>query len=163
MVRLFGDSTDRNVCERIAKDCCVLPDAVRDLRPVMDMADRAVAPGDKDDPSLLAWRALAKGMADYRARRFDSAARWLHKAIVQGEPSRDTTAYFYLAMAEFKAGRGPDAEADFIKGTELREKYGPHKNRFGGYYQDWIIAVHARNEAAKLLGHPIESPATPSE
>jgi tetratricopeptide (TPR) repeat protein len=100
MLKRFGASTDRGVCEFIAKDCAIVPDAVPDFKVVMEMADRAIAPDDRDGASLIGWRVLAKGMAEYRAGHFASAVEWLGKAIAQNHDEwREVTARFFLAWA----------------------------------------------------------------
>jgi hypothetical protein len=99
---------------------------------------------------------MAKGMADYRAGRFESAAEWLKKAILRSDSRRESIAYFFLAMAEFQCRRISEAQAAFVQGTELMSKDGPPD----GFLDNWVIALHAREEAAKLLGHPPDPPAT---
>ena len=64
MVMRFGGSSDRNICERVVRVCTMVPDAVRDLQPIMKLADQAVAPDEVNGASYMrTWTALAKWMA----------------------------------------------------------------------------------------------------
>ena len=158
MVRRFGATTNRNDCERVVRNCTVLPDAVPDLDPVMAMADRAVAPDDVHGPSFMrTLTALAKGMAEYRAGHFESAVHWLERSIPGMDSSGQSCAYFFLAMAEAKCGRVGSAEAAFGKGEELYQSDGPRGDAFPQPYKEWIIALQARGQAAAVLGLKIDS------
>jgi tetratricopeptide (TPR) repeat protein len=161
MLGRFGATTNRNDCERIVRDCAALPDAVPDLKTVMAMADRAVAPDDVNGTSYMrALPALAKGMVEYRAGHFESAAQWLQRALPGMESAGQCVGCFFLAMAESKRGHGSDAEAAFVKGNELYNRDGPEGDTFPQPYKEWIMALHARKEAAALLGRSLEPVAT---
>ena len=165
IVNRFGDSTDRVACERIVKACLFVPDAVPDLKPLIALADRAVAPGDPGSEDDQAWRALAKGMVEYRAGNIDASAEWLAKSVPPKPVTllprlRTTIGSFFLAMAEFRRGRSAEADAALKRGTEILERDGPRDGIFDEYFRDWILALHARREAAALLGRPLPPPTT---
>ena len=160
MLKRFGASTDRYVCERVVKACMIVPDAVPDLGPLIEMANRAVAPDDPGNADDQAWRALAKGMIDYRAGDFDAAADWLTKAIIAPAGTRTAIGSLFLAMAEFKRGRVAEAEAALKRGGEIVDRDGPKNGRFSEFLRDWVLALNARREASALLGHPLPPPKT---
>jgi hypothetical protein len=139
---------------------------VADLKPVVEMANRAVASDDRNGASYMqTWTALAKGMTDYRAGNYESAAHWLERSIPGMDSRGQSLGYFFLAMAESRCGRGSKAEAAFVKGTELLKGDGVLGGAFPTWYKDWmykdaIIALHAQREAAALLGHPLPQSST---
>ena len=113
----FGQSTDRAVAERVAKMLGCVPATFSGVGPqrVVDLAERAVEDGA---PHLnMKWFELTRGIADYRAGNFDSAARWLRKSVARDpRPGwRTTEAHFYLAIVLHRLGRGDEAA------TALRE------------------------------------------
>ena len=162
MLTRFGTSTDRYVCERVVKACMIIPDAVPDLGPLREMANRAVAPDDPGNKDDRAWRALAKGMIEYRTGDFDAAADWLTQAIIAPAGTRTAVGSLFLAMAEFKRGRVAEAEAALKRGGEIVDRDGPKNGRFSEFLRDWVLALNARREAAALLGHPLPPPTTQS-
>src|SRR5262249_5032065 len=120
MLSRFGTSTNRVACEQVVRTCLVLPDAVADLGLVMELADRAVAPGDADSGDQLEWRALAKGTAEYRAGHFDAAAQWLAKGTtINADIPGTAVKNFFLAMAEVKRGRQAEAQPALKRALEI--------------------------------------------
>jgi serine/threonine protein kinase/tetratricopeptide (TPR) repeat protein len=163
MLSRFGTTTNRRACEQVVKACTVVPDSVPDLKPVMAIANRGVAPDDRDPPDQLKWRAQAKGMADYRAGHFDAAAEWLAKGTtVREDIPGGATTHLFLAMVEFKRGRASEAEAAMKAASEILDRHGPKSGNFDDRFMEWIIVLHARREAAALLGRPLPPPATQS-
>jgi tetratricopeptide (TPR) repeat protein len=164
MLSRFRDSTDRVICERVSRDCTILPDAVPDLKLVMEMADRAVAPDETVSDDFRGWAALAKGVVEYRAGHFDAAADWLEQAKLPSPRSRTCIAEAFLAMAEFKRGNRSEAEAALKRSAKILYAEGPGDVVSGDitrdWTKDWIIALHAQREAAALLGHPLAPPTT---
>ena len=68
---------------------------------------------------------------------------------------------FFIAMTEFKLGHASEAEAAFARGTDLLKRNGPAGDQFDVWaLKEWIIADQARKQAAALLGHPVDPPAT---
>ena len=63
-------------------------------------------------------------------------------------------------MAEFKRGRRSEAQAAFIQSEAAFARENPRDSPIPGYFKNWIIERHAREEAANLLGHSLDPPAT---
>jgi tetratricopeptide (TPR) repeat protein len=164
----FGGTTDRTIAERMAKMVACVPAEFSGVGPqhALDLADGAVADGAAHLD--MKWFVLTKGIAEYRAGHFDSAAAWLRKAEESGAGWRTVQARFYLAMALHRLGRHEEAltslrnasgamDADDLKlgWTELG-----HEHRhltFGwidlGYeYVTVCFTELARDEAEALLG-----------
>jgi tetratricopeptide (TPR) repeat protein len=164
----FGGTSDRTVAERMAKMIASVPAELSGVDPqrAVDLADRAIADGAAHLD--MKWFVLTKGIAEYRAGHFESAAVWLRKANERRPGWRAVQAGFYLAMALHRLGRQEEAlavlretsaamDADDLKlgWTELGHEH--HHLTFG-----WIDLGHeyvsvcfgelARREAEELLG-----------
>jgi WD40 repeat protein/serine/threonine protein kinase len=143
-----------NVAERTAKTCLLMPDAVRDLQPVLKLADVALtgteAHGD------YRWFLLARGMADYRAGRFVEAIDRLKKVL---SPSiivnlyRDTMAHLFLAMAHQKLGKSDEARSALDRARELVAQKFPKPDGVGldDSWDDWLRCQIVLREAEKVV------------
>jgi serine/threonine protein kinase/tetratricopeptide (TPR) repeat protein len=159
MLSRFAASDHKSLCD-VVKACTVIPDAVPDFGAVMALADRCVVQ-NYDNNSILEWRAQAKGVAEYRAGRFDSAAEWLAKGVsVFNHIPASATTSLYLAMAEFKRGRPAAAREAFRSALEVLQRDGPQDGTFTLMFQEWIVVLHAQREAEALLGDLARQPAT---
>jgi len=165
MVARFSHTDDPMIAERTAKTCLLVPDAVGDLGPVLELADRAVT-GTEQNPCYF-WFLLARGMADYRAGHFVNAIDWLNKALsVNREgryPSRSlaATAHLFLAMAHHRLGRVHEARHALNQATELMEQPCPKIGRNWHIYDDypdWLRFDVVRSEAERLVKGKAEPP-----
>jgi tetratricopeptide (TPR) repeat protein len=153
----FGKTADPSVAERVAKDCLILPESGADLGIIAKMADTAAAgPNGSETP----WFQLAKGMAEYRLRRFTSAVEWLNQALNNaGNQTGDikddlfVQNYMVLAMAHYQLKHTDAARAAFAKGAEIERKKLPklESGDIGGNWLDWIIAHSLMREAKALI------------
>ena len=147
----FGQTSDPNTAERIAKDCLILPASGVDLDVVAKMADTAAAATNHMDTR---WFQLVKGLAEYRQGRFPGAAEWVNKTLTGTgkEPERDVQAYMVLAMAHYQLKQTDEARAAFASGGEIERTKLPklESGDIGGMWLDWIIA-HALMREAKAL------------
>src|SRR5262249_21353342 len=75
MLELFGDSDNPNILERTAKACMLWPESSSEDTRLTLLTDRAIAREPKN-----AWFLIARGIAEYRAGRFDAAIEWLNKS-----------------------------------------------------------------------------------
>jgi len=146
IIAQFGQTTDANTAERMAKDCLILPLSAPDLDTVAKMADCAVTAAQ--DSSFLPSFQFAKGFAEYRQGRFSSAADWMQKVLEASDPSfyRAAQANLVLAMAQHQLGQTNSALAALAAGSQIINTNGPTGG--GG---DWIIARTLRSEAEKLM------------
>src|SRR5262249_32898156 len=109
MLRTFRQTDNPTIADRIAKACLHAPDAVPDLGPVLQLAERGLT--GTEQHWNYCWSLLTKGMADYRAGRFADAIDQLNKSISLGnEPLYHHKwyltgkAYLFLAMAYHRVG-----------------------------------------------------------
>jgi Flp pilus assembly protein TadD len=150
-LELFGRTTDPNTAERIAKDYLILPSSEAVLETAAKMAETAV--NAATNHSDATWFHFAKGLAEYRQRRFASAMDWMQKVLsIAGDvPERDVEGYMVLAMAQYHSKQTEEARATFAKGVQIAERKLPKLDSgdFGNWV-DWIIA-HALMKEAKAL------------
>jgi eukaryotic-like serine/threonine-protein kinase len=150
ILRRFGKTSDPVTAERMAKDCLILPPSASDLAIIASMADRAIAAGaNKPWPYFQ----FAKGLAEYRLGRFESAASWMEKvAAAEGDWHRAVQAQMVLAMAQHQLGRTNDARASLARGLESAQARLPKggKGNLDNQWNDWVIA-HALMREAKAL------------
>jgi serine/threonine-protein kinase len=104
----FAATTDPHVAERVGRACLLLPAADEELRQAAELIDRAVA---ADRATYASWAypffLFAKGLAEYRRGRFDSAIGILQgpAAYVMGPAPN-----LVLAMAQHRRGDRDEAK-----------------------------------------------------
>ena len=114
MLRHFVTSNDPVVADKTAKTCLLLPDVVADLKPVLQLAERAVA-GTQQHPAYR-WFLICKALADYRTLRFVAAINSIQKVDPKSEGGvLDATAYLILALSEQRRGRFVEARQAFTR------------------------------------------------
>jgi serine/threonine-protein kinase len=103
----FGETTDPVIAECVSRACLLLPASGDELNRAAALADRAVAAGPKH-PSYAFFLA-AKGLAEYRLGRLESAIDWLQQAEDRGSVMPVT--HLVLAMARYRTGQEGQARA----------------------------------------------------
>jgi tetratricopeptide (TPR) repeat protein len=166
MLARFSQTDNAEIAERIAKTCLIRPDAVSDLGPVQELADRAVT-GTKENP-FYPWLLLVRGMADYRAGAFENAIARLNKCLsLAGDPryrlgqTRDPslagTAYVFLAMAHKRLGHAMEARHWFDRATQVIQQVGrrtTHSPAPIPAWSNWLRFLLVYPEAEQLVrGH----------
>jgi Flp pilus assembly protein TadD len=156
-VELFGQTTDPNAAERIAKDYLVLPSSEAGLATAARLAETAVS--TVANHTDMTWFQLAKGLAEYRQGHFAAAVDWMRKVLSLAGDSlnRDVEAYMVLAMAQHGSKQDDEANAALAKGVEIAESKLPKLDGgdLGDGWIDWIIAHALMREAKALIkGQP---------
>ena len=140
----FGTSTDPQTEERIGRACLLLPPTEEELRKAEALVDRALAAARSPDrASVLPYYLFAKGLAEYRRGRLDSAI-----AVMSDEASKvlGPAPRIVEAMAQHRQGRKADARkklAAAILSFDWRPSVADHPN-------DWICHI-LRREAEALM------------
>jgi serine/threonine protein kinase/WD40 repeat protein len=171
MLARFGKGEKRELPERVAKTCLLAPDAVPDLKPVLQLADRGAT------SHLDSFMILTKSLAEYRAGQYASAADWLKRLSPDANGVHcDASGFAVLAMAKFRLSEGrrsparatlrepaPNrevaqlaveartalAQAEAILSQKMPD---PKAGRpVGGDFHDWLHARILTNEAKALL------------
>jgi serine/threonine-protein kinase len=106
LVDRFGARMDPFIAERIARACLLLPAAEDELRQTAALVERALAAGRSKPDWAYPYFLFAKGLAEYRQGRLDSAI-----VLLQGEASfvPGPNPRLVLAMALCRRGRKEEA------------------------------------------------------
>jgi tetratricopeptide (TPR) repeat protein len=153
MLRRFGQSKETHLAERTAKTCLLIPDAVPDLKPVVQLAELAITGTEKNNN--YKWYLLARGMADYRMGDLQTAINRLQKSLT---PERellylDSIASLFIAMAQHKLGKPDEARQTLFKTFTLADQKFPKLNAsgLGEDWADWLRFQIVRREAEALI------------
>jgi formylglycine-generating enzyme required for sulfatase activity/tetratricopeptide (TPR) repeat protein len=152
LTRCRGMQTHYTV-DMAAKTCLLLPDAVADLDPVLQLARRPLTGMEKD--FAYRWLLICKALAEYRAGQFGAAVEAINKVApkTNGE-CVDATAYTILALAELGRGRPAEARVALasarVIAVEIPLRPG-NRQQPGGTWDDWLRYDILRREAAELL------------
>jgi hypothetical protein len=86
------------------------PDTLADKKPILELAE--LLERAQPDSNGYPWFLLARGIALYRAERYDESARWLEKMRALPNPPElsATMAGLFLAMGRVKQHRPEDAK-----------------------------------------------------
>jgi serine/threonine protein kinase len=154
LLRRFAEDPNPMIGERTAKACLLRSDPVADANTLSAMVDRSLA--RSEGHPLRGWFELAKGVAEYRARRAESATEWLERSLRHGgmSPQGTGTAWVVLAMAYHECGRAEDAADVYARGVaEVEEGFARSGTKPpGAEWHDWIIFDVFRREAAGMIG-----------
>jgi serine/threonine protein kinase len=155
-LQLFGDTSDPETADRIAKVCLMLPAVSAELPRLDAMADTAVkaGPDDKKWP----YYQFVKGLAEYRQGHFPSAIEYVQKILPQEGnpvgnarimPATVVAAYMVLAMAQHNAGHREEARASLAEGAAIADAR--MANAADGNWNEQIIARSLMDEAKTLI------------
>jgi WD40 repeat protein/tetratricopeptide (TPR) repeat protein len=108
MARRFGGSQDEAAGRALAWTCALAGDAVADLKPVLERAERTAS---KNPASAADLRALAALL--YRTGDFEAALRRAQEAMKLPGQSNDPACGFLLAMIHQRLGK-PDEAKDWL-------------------------------------------------
>ena len=102
----FGTSTDPSIAEPVSRACLLLPAPEDELRKGVALADRAVAAKGSTLPWVYRYFLFAKGLAEYRQGRLDSAI-----SVMEGEASKvmGPAPRLIVAMARHRQGHKKQA------------------------------------------------------
>ncbi len=151
ILRQFGATSDPVIAERMAKDCLLLPPSATDQETIGRMADVAIAAG----PTNTYWPyfEFAKGFAEYRQGRFESAAKWLAEVTPKdSDATRMVQAYMVLAMAQHQLNRVDEAKSTLAAGLKVFAERIPDFHSLN--WNDQISARFLVDEAKRLLEQP---------
>jgi WD40 repeat protein/serine/threonine protein kinase/lipoprotein NlpI len=111
MLDRFGQTSDPVIAHRVARACLLTPDLADETERVMQLADWTVHGTEAHWAYSLFLQ--TKGLAEYRAGRYEQAVDWLRKSqprlhdLVCGK----SVTSFFLALAYHRLGRADEARA----------------------------------------------------
>jgi serine/threonine-protein kinase len=140
----FGETTDPFTAERTGRACLLSPASEDELRRAAALADRALAPGRPEDEWARPYFLFAKGLAEYRQGRLDSAI-----SLMQGDASRlmPPAARLVMAMAQHRRGQREEAHktlAGAILAFDWSADQADHRDA-------WIYHILRREAEAMIL------------
>jgi tetratricopeptide (TPR) repeat protein len=146
----FKSSDRPEIRERIAKIGLLVPSDASLVSKLEPLSEWAVQKGG----DLLPWFELTRGLVEYRAGRFERAARILQNA------KRETMDYqsqaqllLVLAMTRHQLGQREAAKALLAEADEVMSAQGARQDLgdLGSSWHDWVIVQLWRAEAGNLI------------
>jgi WD40 repeat protein/tetratricopeptide (TPR) repeat protein len=105
MSKRFRGSTNPQALYTLARTCVLAPDALTDLRPLIQALER-----EGSDSALEAGRRLALGALLYRSGKFEEAAGLFQQALKSPGDGGLAVARFFLAMTHQRLGQTDEAK-----------------------------------------------------
>lgn len=148
IIRLFSDTHDPVVAERIAKDCLILPPAASQWQGINQMVNTAYAAG----PDQKTWRytQFVKGLADYRQGQYSNAV--VNLSVVaqeRGDSNRALQSQAVLAMARYRLGH--KEARSILEEAKRAVETRAAKGRTEEQWHDWIFAQTLVREAETTI------------
>jgi serine/threonine-protein kinase len=106
LLRRFGASTDPFIAERVGRACLLLPAPEDELRQAAALVGRALVAGRSRPEWAYPFFLFARGLAEYRQGRLDSAVAVLEDPACQGIGPNPRCV---LAMAQYRRGQREEA------------------------------------------------------
>jgi Flp pilus assembly protein TadD len=125
LLKRWGSADDPQIFNTVARTCDLAPSAVADLKPVVQLAEKA-AQKSPNDPNVL----NTLGALLYRAGRYEEAVERLKEAITKS-PMKKGSAWdwLFLAMAQQKLGQPEEARNCLAKAGEFMKAMGTSWDR----------------------------------
>jgi serine/threonine protein kinase len=163
ILRLFADTTNPYIAERVADDCLVLPNSGADLQTVDKLADIAVA--STNDASTISFNRACKALSEYRQGKLTEAAAWAAKSLNTPQTLAGAKGCAVLAMADWRLGEKNEARTILALGNALAPRLSPTNNAvdLGDTWMDWNFARVALDEAGALIEPATTSPTRPKQ
>jgi tetratricopeptide (TPR) repeat protein len=142
LVQRFGRSDDESVARVVAWTCALAEGSVRDLKPLVQRAERALKanPQSADERRRLA-------VLLYRSGQFDAALKHLEELTRTSGQDAEARDWLLLAMAAQRLGRGDDAKKGLAKADEIHGA----KKKTAESWDDRLAYQTLRREAETLV------------
>jgi WD40 repeat protein/tetratricopeptide (TPR) repeat protein len=153
IVERFGMTKDPMIAERTAKVGLLLPPEAGELKRLAVLAERAVTNGE--GRAELPYFHLARGLAEYRRGKLDTAARWLRKASAQSDYwNLAVPVHLIMAMIQKQRGKPREAKESLARAVALFEREAPRPGspHYAQAWHDRLICGVLRREAEALIG-----------
>jgi tetratricopeptide (TPR) repeat protein len=153
LLERFGTSNNRNFIDRTAKICLLAPDADDNRARALALAEMNVVAGEKHLD--YRWFVLAKGLADYRAGRYDDALKSVKQLNpVSGGGHSDALCFALLAMTEDRLQHSDKARDALASAQEILSNNMPNPAEgrpFGDNWNDWLHCQILFREAKGMI------------
>ncbi len=160
MLDRFGETESAVDAHRTSLVCLLSPSPVGDLARLEQLAERATTKGGTGKHALLLY-GRGRGLAAYRAGRWQEAIKWCAESRAAGQgstvsPSVETQDMVIEAMAHHKLGNAAEARRLYLEAARLiHQRYPDAPTNLGQGFAswfDWVLYQILRQQAAALLG-----------
>ena len=164
----FSKSDHPVAAEQILKSSSIVPleaGTLALLEPLKRIAVNSLAnepAASNENRCMLAWRALALSMFDYRCGNFSQAGDWARRCLAYGDnpPSQSAIAHAVSALAAHRLNPA-EGRVELEAARALIEPRFPDyavavgaiTNDVSGFWNDWIVALLLYQEAHRQI-HP---------
>ncbi len=145
------DVSDPMIAERVAKTSLLHPVTASLAASINEIADTAVSDAGH---WVIPWAQIAKGLAEYRAEKYQSAIDWCQKPHNGQEMwYRSIHGLMIQSMAYSKLEQSNEAEAAFQQATQLLEAQTALYEQEGldASWHDWLVCYILLEEAQALI------------
>ncbi len=155
MMRSFRAANAPGPLSKTAEASLLVSESWSESETAGQLVDRALILGKNS--FWIYYMQLVKGLAEYRAGRFDSAIDWAGKSIGQptmvSGPRPDGPAYLVQAMAQHQLKRSAEARTALTKGAAIvgAKFLNLQNGTLDENWMDWIIAHILLQEAQALI------------
>jgi WD40 repeat protein/serine/threonine protein kinase len=155
MLDRFGQTSNPVIAHRVARACLLTPDLADEAERVMQLADRTVRGTEGD--WLYGVFLQTKGLAEYRAGRYEQAVDWLRKSQQRcTTPCGKSVTTFFLAMAYHRLRRADEARAALAQAQKFVEQEIGYLDTAVGEVR--LICEIVRREAEVLINGKAAEP-----
>jgi tetratricopeptide (TPR) repeat protein len=152
MLRRFGETEDAGITERVAKTCLLAPGGPEAAALPGQLAERSYGRDPNNE-----WFLLVKGLADYRAGRYEAALGALDRGVARaGDAHCKASSELVRSMVCARLGRADEARGSFQQATRIMAEKLPKEGSgdLGGGWHDWLHCQILRREAEAALALP---------
>jgi tetratricopeptide (TPR) repeat protein len=156
----FADSEDEVVCEHTARALALLPDCPVKQSQLDALAESALDHDPEAPNQRLPWALLARGLADYRAGRYQASIDVLRRCqarLADVFASTRIRADFVIALCLHHLGRDDEAAATYRQAVaQFDEQLGVPRvdDLDAGSLDNWLSCHVTRREAEAVFGKP---------
>jgi eukaryotic-like serine/threonine-protein kinase len=163
----FASTTNPVAAEHVIKVSLILPAnpaTIKSLEPLARVVEQSIAgvnTNSSRDIYMVAWRALALSLFEYRRGNFTNAVAWGQRCLGYSDhtPTRVAMSHLILAMAFCQIHQPDAARSELAQGRELVELKLPNGlekipevgNDGSGFWHDWVMAHLLLREATACI------------
>jgi len=168
MIAHFGGTQSPQAAEQVLKFSLIVPTdttTLRALDPVANVARKSMDTERVTPTILLAWRAFALALFEYRVGHFDEAVAMARRCLGFSDtrPTAIAMAHLVMGMALCQLHREAEASSEIRVGEAMVRSKIPSDapipsqiwgNDLTGYWYDWVLARILLHEATDLIRKP---------
>jgi serine/threonine-protein kinase len=154
MLDRFGQTSAAVPAYCTALACLLQPEAVPDLKPVLELAEYAVT--DTEGRPLYRFYLLTRALADYREGQYARVGERLKTCPPRPDGDvADAWAFLCLSLAHHRLDQATEARQELARARALIERSWPRFDRGEQFpsntWQEWLVCQFLRREAEALI------------